>query len=151
LPSKYYLDCWRRDVKQRYTLIKCNFDALSDSPEVKNYDNLCKGMHTLVKIAVRNVDHYRKVRTHIDMLTKELCGSCFECSPPFLALSSVSLTCNESIDDVELAIDGDEVHCPIVAKNRGRLPHKRMMSTVKKSTVKKSQGKSNEPCNTNPN
>jgi hypothetical protein len=85
------------------------------------------------------------------MLTKELHGSSFERSPPSLPLLDISLTCNESIDDVKLAIDGDEVHSPIVAKKRGKLPHKRMMFAVEKSIVKKSQGKSNEPCNTNPN
>ena len=111
-------------------------------------------MHTLAEIAARNVDHYKNVWTHIDMLTKELRGSSFERSersPPSLPLPSVSLTCNESIDDVELAVDGNEVHSPIVAKIRGRLPHKRMMSAMEKLTVKKSQGKSNELCNTNPN
>ncbi|XP_059446426.1 protein FAR1-RELATED SEQUENCE 5-like [Corylus avellana] len=85
------------------------FDALSANPEVQRYDSLCKGMHTLAKIAARNVDHYTKVRTHIDMLTKELRASSCEPSPPSLALLGVSLTCNESIDDVELAVDGDEV------------------------------------------
>jgi hypothetical protein len=151
LPSKYYLDRWRRDVKRRYTLIKCSFDALSANPVVERYDNLCKGMHTLAKILARNEDHYKKVRTHIDMLTKELRGSSFKCSLPSLPLPGVSLTCNESIDDVELAVDDDEIHSPIIAKKRGRLPNKKMMSAVEKSTVNKSQGKSNEPCNTNLN
>jgi hypothetical protein len=62
-----------------------------------------------------------------------------------LALPSKSLTCNESIDDVELVEDGDEVHSPIVAQ-KGRLLHKRKMYAVEKATVKKSQRKSNEPC-----
>jgi hypothetical protein len=108
-------------------------------------------MHTLVEIAARNVDHYKKVQTHIDMLTKELRGLSFEPSPPSLALPNISLTCNESIDYVELAVDDDEVHSPFVAKKRGRLPHKRMMFAVEKSAVKKSQRKGNEPCNINPN
>jgi hypothetical protein len=53
-------------------------------------------------------------------------------------VGSKYLTCNESIDD-ELAANGDEVHSPLVAQKRGRLPHKRKMSTVKKATVKKSK------------
>ena len=57
LPSKYYLDRWRRDVKRIYTLIICSFDALSANPEVERYDNLCKGMHTLAEIIARNVDY----------------------------------------------------------------------------------------------
>jgi hypothetical protein len=60
-------------------------------------------------------------------------------NPSSLALSGISLTCNESIDDVELVVDGDEVHSPIVAQKKGRLLHKRKMSTVEKVTVKKSQ------------
>ncbi|XP_059431562.1 protein FAR-RED ELONGATED HYPOCOTYL 3-like [Corylus avellana] len=118
LPPKYYLDRWRKDVKRRYTLIKCGFDALSANPEVQRYDSLCKGMHTLAEVAARNVDHYTKVWMHIDMLTKELRASSCEPNPPSLALPGVSLTCNESIDNVELAVDGDEVHSPIVAKKR---------------------------------
>ncbi|XP_059431564.1 protein FAR-RED ELONGATED HYPOCOTYL 3-like [Corylus avellana] len=118
LPPKYYLDRWRKDVKRRYTLIKCSFDALSANPEVQRYDSLCKGMHTLAEVAARNVDHYTKVWMHIDMLTKELRASSCEPNPPSLALPGVSLTCNESIDNVELAVDGDEVHSPIVAKKR---------------------------------
>ncbi|XP_059445454.1 protein FAR1-RELATED SEQUENCE 5-like [Corylus avellana] len=90
LPPKYYLDCWRKDVKRRYTLVKCSFDALSANLEVQRYDNLCKGMHTLAEIAARNVGHYTKVWTHIDMLTKELRASSCEPSPPSLALPGVS-------------------------------------------------------------
>jgi hypothetical protein len=82
LPPKYYLDRWRKDVNRRYTLIKCSFDALSLNPEVQRYDNLCKGMHTLAEITARNVDHYTKVQTHIDMLTKELLALSYEPSPP---------------------------------------------------------------------
>jgi hypothetical protein len=58
-----------------------------------------------------------------------------------LALPGISLTCNESIDNVELAVDGNEVHSPIVAQKRGRLLHKRKMSAVEKAIVKKSQKK----------
>ncbi|XP_059460161.1 protein FAR-RED IMPAIRED RESPONSE 1-like [Corylus avellana] len=134
LPPKYYLDRWRKDVKRRYTLIKSSFDALSANPEVERYDTLCKRMLTLAEVAARNVDDYTKVNKHIDMLMKELRGS----SPPSLALPDVSLACNEFIDDVELAVDGNEVHSPNVAKKRGRLPHKRKMSAVEKSTVKNS-------------
>jgi hypothetical protein len=98
-------------------------------------------MHTLSEIITRNVDHYTKVQMHIDILTKELRALNFEPSSPFLALSGISLTCNESIDNVELAVDGDEVHNPIVAQKRGRLLHKRKMSAMEKATVKKSQKK----------
>ena len=71
------------------------------------------------------------------MLTKEFCDSSFEPSPP-LVLSGVSLIYNEFIDDVELAVDGDEIHSPSVAQKRRRLPHKRKVSNVKKSIVKRS-------------
>ncbi|XP_059428564.1 protein FAR-RED ELONGATED HYPOCOTYL 3-like [Corylus avellana] len=141
LPPKYYLDRWRKDVKRRYTLIKSSFDALSANPEVERYDNLCKRMLTLAEVAARNVDHYTKVNKHIDMLMNDLRGS----SPPSLALSDVSLACNEFIDDVELAVDGDEVHSPNVAKKRGRLPHKRKMFAVEKSTVKNSNPNQRKP------
>jgi hypothetical protein len=62
LPPKYYLDRWRKDVKRRYTLIKCGFNALSPNPKVERYDNMCKKFQTLAKITTRNADHYRKVR-----------------------------------------------------------------------------------------
>jgi hypothetical protein len=51
-------------------------------------------------------------------------------------VGSKYLTCNESIND-ELAANGDEVHSPLVAQKRGRLPHKRKMSAVEKATMKK--------------
>jgi hypothetical protein len=57
-------------------------------------------------------------------------------NPPSLALSSISITCNESIDDVELVVDGDEVHSPIVAQKKGRLLPKRKMSMMEKVIVK---------------
>jgi hypothetical protein len=68
---------------------------------------------------------------------------------PLLALSDVSLTYNKSIDDVELTLNGDEIHSPSIAQKRGRLLHRRKVSNVEKLTVKKSQN--NQPCNTNPN
>jgi hypothetical protein len=145
LPPKYYVDHWRKDVKQICTLIKYSFDALSANLEVEKYDNLCKGMHTLAKTTA-SMDHYTKVQTHIDMLIKELHGLNYEPSPeprpPSLVLPNVSLTCNESIDNVDLTVDGDEVYSPIVAQIKGGLPHKRKMSTMEKAIVKKSQRKS---------
>jgi len=136
-PPRYYLDRWRKDVERRYTLIKSSYDSLSGNPDVQRYDNLCKCMHKLAEIAARNVDHYRKVQRHINMLTTELSG----------------LSC-ESIDgdDLEVEIDGDDlevetdqVHTPLKVRSKGRLPYKRKESAVEKAiNKKKSQEKRNE-------
>jgi hypothetical protein len=48
-------------------------------------------MHTLVEIIARNVDHYTKVQTHIDMLTKELRALTFEPNPPSPALPGLMM------------------------------------------------------------
>jgi hypothetical protein len=94
-------------------------------------------MHKLAEIAARNMDHYRKVQRHINMLTTELSG----------------LSC-ESIDgdDLEVEIDGDDlevetdqVHTPLKVRSKGRLPYKRKESAVEKAiNKKKSQEKRNE-------
>jgi len=85
-------------------------------------------MHKLAEIAARNMDHYRKVQRHINMLTSELSG----------------LSC-ESIDGDDLEVETDQVHTPLKVRTKGRLPYKMKESAVEKAiNKKKSQEKSNE-------
>jgi hypothetical protein len=85
-------------------------------------------MHKLAEIAARNVDHYRKVQRHINMLTTELSG----------------LSCG-SIDGDDLEVETDQVHTALKLRSKGRLPYKRKESTVEKAINKKKlQEKSNE-------
>ncbi|XP_062163039.1 protein FAR-RED IMPAIRED RESPONSE 1-like [Alnus glutinosa] len=118
LPSKYYLDRWRKDVKRRYTLVKSSYDSLSGNPDVQRYDNLCKCMHKLAEIAARNVDHYTKVQRHINMLTTELSGLSCEQNPPSRALPGASSTFNESIDGDDLEVESDKVHSPLKVRSK---------------------------------
>jgi hypothetical protein len=75
LPPKYYLHCWRKNVKQKYTLIKYGFDALNANPKVKRYDvqkiqdisrDCCKKHRSLQKmIQVLNPIHFLHFRTYL--------------------------------------------------------------------------------------
>jgi hypothetical protein len=69
LPPKYYLECWMKNVKRRYTFVKGSYDSLKNNPIVERYDNMCKVMHNLAEIVAPTLDHYTKVMKHLDTLT----------------------------------------------------------------------------------
>jgi hypothetical protein len=149
LPPKYYLERWMKNVKRRYTFVKGSYDSLKANPIVERYDNMYKVMHNLAEIVAPTLDHYTKVMKHLDTLTTEFSGLSYEPSPPLHTLVGESSPCHESIDGV--AVERNKVHSPHVARRRGRLPYKRMVSTVEKNTVKNSRGKYKELSDTNPN
>ncbi|GLT53007.1 hypothetical protein SLA2020_263070 [Shorea laevis] len=70
LPSKYFLDRWRKDLKRKYTFIKSSYNSLSGDPTAERYDILCKDMIELAEIAAPNLDHFTKLRKHVDMLKR---------------------------------------------------------------------------------
>ncbi|XP_062152243.1 protein FAR-RED IMPAIRED RESPONSE 1-like [Alnus glutinosa] len=98
LPEKYFLNRWRKDLKQPYKLIKSSYDPLSGNPTAERYSELSKNVLKLAAIAAPNVDHCMEVQSYVDMLTKKLGGQSYEQNPPSQSLPSASVTGNRTID-----------------------------------------------------
>jgi hypothetical protein len=51
LPEKYFLNHWRKDLKQKYKFIKSSYDPLKGNPSAERCFDLCKHMYVLAKLA----------------------------------------------------------------------------------------------------
>jgi hypothetical protein len=74
LPEKYFLNRWRKDLKQPYKLIKSSYDPLSGNPTADRYAELSKNGLKLASIVAPNVDHCMEVKKYVDMLIKKFSG-----------------------------------------------------------------------------
>jgi hypothetical protein len=66
LPQKYYLSRWRKDIKQRYTLVKSIYDV---DPNEKRYDIMC--MNFATKIISCDMPSKMEVLENVDIFLLE--------------------------------------------------------------------------------
>jgi hypothetical protein len=135
LPEKYFLNRWRKDLKQKYKFIKSSYNPLKGNPSAEICFNLCKDMHVVAELALTTIEIYMKVKDHIRMLMKQLSGLGCKHNLPSQTLQ-VGSTSDLSVNDT--MVESNKVHSPLVKRTRGKPPSIRLVSAVKKAVVKKS-------------
>ncbi|XP_059439636.1 protein FAR1-RELATED SEQUENCE 6-like [Corylus avellana] len=144
LPTKYFLDRWRKDLKRAYTLIESSYNVFSCNPDAQRYDCLLKKCSELATLTSTSEDHYMDAMHCIDMLLAKYKCSKYEPSPPSHDIPCASSKSNEGIDGV--VVKSTKVLSPIAVKCKGKPRFKRMVSTVEKvvtKTKKKHQSHNN--------
>nr|XP_023876606.1 protein FAR1-RELATED SEQUENCE 1-like [Quercus suber] len=72
LPSKYILPRWSKDLKQRYTFIKCIYNELSGNPKAQRYDKLHTSFYEVASMASKTEESCMTVMTVLDKLKEKL-------------------------------------------------------------------------------
>jgi len=133
VPSNYILARWRKDIKRRYTLIKCGFDNLAGKTELQRVGKACDAFYEFASTRINSEDDLVKVMNLIENMKNEL--PCNETSPRI-----VEEDC--SAQNQATILD------PKLARSKGRLPSKRKTSvvdqTVKKKLAQKKTKKRNQ-------
>ena len=130
LPTKYFLDRWRKDLKRTYTLVKSSYNAFSCNPDAQRYDCLMKEFNELAMLTSTSENHYMDVMRCVDMLLGKYKCSRYEPSPPSHEIPGASSKSNEAIDGV--LVKSTKVLSPIAVKCKGKAPFKRKVSAVEK-------------------
>jgi hypothetical protein len=130
LPTKYFLDRWRKDLKRTYTLVESSHNAFSCNPNAQRYDCLVRKFNELAMLTSTSEDHYMDVMHCVDMLLGKHKCSRFEPCPPSHEIPRASSKSNEVIDGV--LVKNTKVISPIAVKCKGKAPFKRNVSTIKK-------------------
>jgi hypothetical protein len=85
--------------------------------------------------------NYMKIKNHIHMLIKQLCGLNCEHNPLSQTLEGGS-TSKLSIDGT--MVENNKVHSPLVKRTRGKPSSSRLVFAVERAVVKKSKGRKNQ-------
>ncbi|XP_039686629.1 protein FAR-RED IMPAIRED RESPONSE 1-like [Medicago truncatula] len=113
VPSNYILARWRKDIKRRYTLIKCGFDNLVGKTELQRVDKACDAFYEFASTRINSEDDLVKVMNWIQNMKIEL--PCNETSPRIIE-EDCSVQSQATILD------------PKLARSKGRPPSKRKTS-----------------------
>ncbi|XP_024634837.2 protein FAR-RED IMPAIRED RESPONSE 1-like [Medicago truncatula] len=120
--SNYILARWRKDIKWRYTLIKCGFDNLVGKTELQRAGKACDAFYEFASTRINSEDDLVKVMNLIQNMKIEL--PCNETSPRI-----VEEDC--SAQNQATILD------PKLARSKGRPPSKRKTSIVDQIVKKK--------------
>ncbi|XP_042973141.1 protein FAR1-RELATED SEQUENCE 5-like [Carya illinoinensis] len=65
LPSKYILDCWRKDLKRKYTIIQSSYDDLGDNHEAQRFNDLCNDHCEIALLTSKDHETHIKWKNHM--------------------------------------------------------------------------------------
>jgi hypothetical protein len=123
VPICYVLPRWRKDIKRRYTLIKCGLHHLDGNLELQRVNKACDAFYEVASTRINTEDELLKVMNWIEDLKIEL--TCKETSPEFIEEDSSVRNCVTRILD------------PKMARSKGRPPTKIKVSKVDQIVKKK--------------
>ncbi|XP_041001107.1 protein FAR-RED IMPAIRED RESPONSE 1-like [Juglans microcarpa x Juglans regia] len=125
IPSKYILDRWRKDVKQKYTFVKSSYDT-SSVDDARRYDRIQNYFYELCSNASKAESSCVKLISQIEYLKTQY---------PGIADHDISNTV-----DTTTSMGGTigRVLSLLVVRSKGRLPSKRKVHPAKKSYKKPS-------------
>jgi hypothetical protein len=126
LPTKYFLDRWRKDLKRAYTFVESNYDAYSCNLDAQRYDCLVKKFSELAMLTSNSEAHYMDVVHCVDMLLAKYNCLRYEPSPPSHHLPSAYSKSNEAIDGV--VVKSIRVLSLVAVKCKGKAPFERKKS-----------------------
>ena len=120
LPSKYILPRWSKDLKQRYTFIKCIYNELSGNPEPQRYDKLHTSFYEVASMASKTEESCMIVMTVLDKLKEKLIlnVSCSESGQTSHHTPSAVTISNEVINGTSK--ECIKVLSPLMARSKGR-------------------------------
>ncbi|XP_059640548.1 protein FAR1-RELATED SEQUENCE 6-like [Cornus florida] len=56
IPSRYILDRWRKDIKRKYTYLRCSYFDLSTSAQIEWYNRLHEKFKELIEVAMESTE-----------------------------------------------------------------------------------------------
>ncbi|XP_042973191.1 uncharacterized protein LOC122304997 [Carya illinoinensis] len=126
LPDRYVLDCWRNDLKRRYTLLRSSYDDQRDRSDARNYELVvkrCSQLATKISPDNEKVSAFLRVVNEFDTKCE---GSAHEST-----FDQMRAKPDEVLDQ------GKKVLSPNVVRGKGRPPSKRKMSPMEKMATKR--------------
>ncbi|XP_041005682.1 uncharacterized protein LOC121250596 [Juglans microcarpa x Juglans regia] len=140
LPDRYILDRWRKDIKQRYTLIPNSYDEGDQRPNGNRYSillNMCYGMITY---AADSNEQFEDVKKRIHEMTECYCEQ--TCN-----LSLTQTGSNVGFETLDTAAVGSsqQVKSPLVVKGKRRPPSLRRASRMETELRKVKSKKKKAP------
>jgi hypothetical protein len=91
VPTCYVLPRWRKDIKRRYTLIKCGLHHLDGNLELQRVNKACDAFYEVASTRINTEEELLKVMNWIEDLKIEL--TCKETSPEFIEEDSSVRDC----------------------------------------------------------
>lgn len=116
VPPYYILSRWRKDIKKRYTLIKCGFDPSTINVELQRVNKVCNSFYDVVASRVNSEDDVLKLMNWINDLKKD-----------FIDKEAISVTIEE---DTSIQNQVSKTLDPSITRSKWRPPSKRKSSKV---------------------
>ncbi|XP_062155317.1 protein FAR1-RELATED SEQUENCE 1-like [Alnus glutinosa] len=127
LPSRYFLDRWRKDIKREYSMNKSSFDAVDDNPNAQMHDKIINNLEELVSLASGSVERCMDVMYNIDKLKEKFreLNLAPSHSSHSISIAVASSSCNE-------VIKSDKMLSPIKVKRKGKPPTTKKVPVIEK-------------------
>jgi hypothetical protein len=127
LPSRYFLDIWRKDIKREYSMNKSSFDAVDDNPNAQMHDKIINNLEELISLASRSVERCMDVMYNIDKLKEKFreINLAPSHSSHSISIAVASSSCNE-------VVKSDKVLSPIKVKRKGKPPTTEKVPVIEK-------------------
>ncbi|XP_042956283.1 protein FAR1-RELATED SEQUENCE 5-like [Carya illinoinensis] len=137
LPNQYILDRWRKDIRRRYTLIDCSYDAGGQRADANRYS-------TLLNICYKMITHAAGSKKHTEDALQKLHAMITLYSENQEAPSRTCTGSNviPSIPETETCVGSQKVLSPLVVRGKGRPPSLRRASVMEKE-MRKVKSKAN--------
>ncbi|KAF5445302.1 hypothetical protein F2P56_034363 [Juglans regia] len=119
VPEKYILERWRKDIKQRYTLIKSSYNGLSENPETQRYDQIMRRCCEVAKNASTMEEHCIDMLKWLDIMDGDYLSS---------RLLTTPSRGNDPTDPT--IVSSTKVLSPHVVRGKGRPPSKRRVPPI---------------------